>query len=183
VAEINFITYKTAPNREITSLSIGFIFVFLCILVTQRTFMKSVLFFLPLLLLFACKTLTLATELNDRETYQLYQQAIGNDTLYTIRYNPDSTYALCILNDKSDLVSEPISFFIVNVASREKVLISLNEYHKAAWIDSRNVSLVSYSGIANHSRELNKKPVGGFMEYIFNVTSGDIKSYKPQPEK
>jgi hypothetical protein len=145
--------------------------------------MKIVILFPVLVLLIACKTLTLTSGLNDRETYRLYGQAIGNDTLYTIKYCSDSTYALCILNDRSDMVSEPISFFIVDLSSREKVLISLNEYHKAAWLDSRNVRLVSYSGITNHSGELNKKPVGGLREYIFNVTSKEIMINKPQPEK
>jgi hypothetical protein len=144
----------------------------------HKFFMATI--FLPWLC--ACTPHALTVDLTSRETYRLFRQATENDTLYSIRYNPDSTFALCILNDQSDMVSEPISFFILNLSSREKVLISLNEYHKAAWLDSRNVRLVTYSGISNHSRELNKKLVGSGREYIFNVTSGELKLYKPQPE-
>jgi hypothetical protein len=145
--------------------------------------MRRYLTALFLLTITGCNPLSLTPELSNRETYRLFRQATENDTLYNIRYNPDSTFALCILNDQSELVSEPISFFIIDIDLKKKVLVSLNEYDKAHWLDSRNVRLVSYSGISNHSRELNKKPVGGLRENIFNVTSGEIKLYIPQPEK
>ena len=134
--------------------------------------------YIPIILLIAlcgCKPITLTTDLNDRDTYRLFRQSKENNTVYNIRYNSDSTFALCILNDQSELVSEPVSFFIIDLSSRKKVLVSLNEYHKAEWIDSRNVRMVFYSGITNFSRDINKKPGSNSKEFIFNVISKQVQ--------
>jgi hypothetical protein len=155
----------------------------LFILLYENRVMSKLTIGIFLLVAFACKPLILTPEITNRECYRLYRQAAKGDSTYIIKYNPDSTYALCILNDNSELAAEPISFFIVDITTGEKALVSINQYHKAKWIDNEHVLLTTYLGIGNLSRGIKKKPGSNFNESIFNVISKRIESYKSETEK
>jgi hypothetical protein len=145
--------------------------------------MGRLIYFFFFMALIGCKPIQLTSGLNDHEAFKLYRQAVKSDSTYFINYNPDSTYAICILNDGSDMVSEPISFFIVDIKDRREVLASINEYHKAEWIDNSQVKLTTYKGIGNFSRDLNKNMGSNFKETIFNVISGNTQLSKSDNEK
>ncbi len=136
--------------------------------------------FLSLFIVAGCKALVLSDELNDRETNKLFLQAKKSQGEYSVWYNADSTYALCIANDQSEILQEPISFFIINIRAKEKVLISINEYHKAQWLDHENLLFKVYSGAPNSGRNMNKMPGSGIRKYIFNVTSKQIRPREPE---
>ena len=135
-----------------------------------------------LLFFIGCRSIQLTSELNDRDAFRLYRQAVKENDTYLIKYNADSTLALCILNDSSDLVSEPISFFIVNIKGREKILVSINEYYKADWIDTENVRLSSFTGLPDIQRGMNKIPKSNIKTVIFNVTSKQLQQVKLSTE-
>ncbi len=134
------------------------------------------------LIFFGCKTLSISHDLNDREACRLLKQAEEETEKYSVNFNADSTYALCILNDNSQLVSEPITFIIVGVDRKEKVLVSINEYHRARWLDNENLLFTSYSEAPNSGRNINKMPGSGIRKYIFNVISKQIRLCESETE-
>ena len=145
--------------------------------------MCRLIIFISWIAIIGCSPILLTPGLTNHESYQLYHRAQKGDSMYTLKYNSDSTYALCILNDNSELASEPISFLVVNIQARNKVFISINEYHKAEWLDNENLLLTSYLGVPSFSRNLNKKPESNFTEYIFNVISKKIQLRNSETEK
>jgi hypothetical protein len=134
--------------------------------------------FILLFLLSACKTIQLSSGLTDQEAYRLYKETMRSDSVYNVKFNQDSSFAICILNDGSDTVSEPISFFVIDIHGRKKALVSLNEYHKAEWMDSDKIRLIKITGMPDMNRNLNKNPKSNFKVAIFDVTSGQL-----QPEE
>jgi hypothetical protein len=137
---------------------------------------------LLILLLVCCKSPQLSTDISNREAYKLFKENLTDDE-YKVFTNTDSTYALCILNDQSEKVSEPVSFFIVNIKQKEKILVSINEYHKARWIDNENLIFTVYSGVVNQDKSLLNKPKKNYVEYIYNVSSKQIRSLETPYDK
>lgn len=129
---------------------------------------------LLLILLLGCKPPQLSTDISDRNAYKLYESSYTDDEYKRIT-NTDSSFAFCIMNDQSELVSEPITFFVVNIKEKEKVLVSINEYHKVQWLDNENLLFTKYTGAPKSNKNLNKKPDSGISKYIFNVISKKIR--------
>jgi hypothetical protein len=137
---------------------------------------KSILLFLFLL---ACKPPQLSTNMNDRDAFLIYKNAYESEE-YKVFPNNDSTFALCILNDGSERVSEPVSFFIINLSKKEKTTVSINEYHKVRWIDNENLIFSFYSGTPKNNRN---SIDDGKKEYIFNVLTKRLIATKTPYDK
>jgi hypothetical protein len=137
---------------------------------------------LLILLLVSCKSPQLSTDTNNRQAFNIYKENLEGDA-YKIFVNSNSSYALCILNDLSEKVSEPITFLIVNIKEKEKVLVSINKYHNARWIDNENLIFTLHSGAPKNDRSMKSKPQKSYTEYIYNVISKQIRPLETEYDK
>lgn len=134
------------------------------------------------LIIAACAPAKLTNEINSAQAVHFYKNALQQPDKFFFSYNSDSSYVICTVNDSSQLVSQPITFLVVNIVDKKKSLVSINEYHKAQWIDSLDILLIRYSGIANFNRSLQGEVRDNRSEYIFNVLTNEIKS-QPKPDQ
>jgi hypothetical protein len=132
---------------------------------------------------YACAAPILYSGMSDRKVNHLFREIVKGKANYKIKYNPDSTYALCILNDNSELAAVPLTFFILDIQSGKKVLISIKEYQRISWIDKENLLFSNYKDAPNLDRIPNKKPDSNYQEFIFNVTSKQTQLRKLKIEK
>jgi hypothetical protein len=101
---------------------------------------------------------------------------------YSLCYNADSSFVISTLEDNSQMISEPVSFLVINLKDREKVMVSIKEYHKVTWIDKDNILLVKYLGVPDNNQNLTRKPVSNRIEYILNVPTKELR-IKPRSEQ
>ena len=130
----------------------------------------------------ACAPVQLTSEMNNARAVRYYKNALQQPEKFFLSYNSDSSYVICTVNDSSQLVSQPITFLVVNLADKKKSLVSINEYHKARWIDNSNILLIRYSGIVNFNRSLEGTSHDNHSEYTFNVLTNEIKPI-PKPDQ
>jgi len=125
-------------------------------------------------MILACSPVQLTQELNNTRAMKLYRNAVNEQEKYILSYNTDSSFVICTLKDNSQMVSEPVSFLVINLDDKEKVVVSLKEYHRAGWIDQDNILLTKYLGVPNFDRTLKGKPNNNRIEYILNVRTKEI---------
>ena len=122
----------------------------------------------------SCSPVLLTSEISNNQSLKLYREALQDPERYFLDYNDDSTYVICTLNDSSQLISQPVSFIVVNLTDKEKVFVSIKEYHKAQWIDSRNIRLVKYSGMVKFDRSIESKRMNNTIKYHLNVLTKEL---------
>ncbi len=134
------------------------------------------------MIIIGCSSIKISQEISDNKAYKLYRTALQEEDNYFLTFNNDSSYVICTFNDSSQITVQPITFLVVNLQDKEKTLVSINEYHKARWLDNATILLVRYSGIANFDRSFNNKTRYNRIEYTFNVLTKEVKP-KPKPEQ
>ena len=125
-------------------------------------------------IILACSPVQLTQELNNARSMKLYRNAIGEPDKYNLNYNTDSSFVICMLKDNSEMVSEPVSFLVINLDDKEKVVVSVKEYHRTMWIDQDNILLTKYLGVPVFERTVTGKPGDNRIEYILNVRTKEI---------
>ena len=126
-------------------------------------------------IILACSPVQLSQDLSNSGAMKIYRNASDENEKYTLTYNTDSSFVICTLNDNSQMVSEPVSFLVVNLNKKEKVFVSMKEYHRARWIDLNTIVLVKFLGVPNIDRNLTRKPISNRMEYVLDVHTKELK--------
>jgi len=134
--------------------------------------------FLPVfltLIMVSCKSLQISSDLDDKAAFRLYQQTLKAKNDLSILYNADSSYAVCV---KQAVAEEPapVSFVVVNIKGRSKILVSQNSYLGVFWIDLHTLGFEKRMGISIESKDPSKPVKKDRYEY-YNVEKKEYTQY------